>query len=105
MSRRKFIFSTDLKGGWSNGIRGVDTYNFEVFYINFSIDKEQRSLFVTHTCSSDYKDIYDGDKIIFSLGKWGMCEEIMQVVIESVKEFGDVYYTPDDCSEEFQLIK
>ena len=89
----------DLKD-FTNGV-SIHTHDFGSFNISFTVYGETRSLFITHTCSCDYSDVYDGDKIIFSLGKWGMDEEIMKVVMKSIKEFGDVYYTPNDCSDDF----
>jgi len=89
---------------FSNGISSITTYDFGSFTINFTVRDEQRQLFITHTCSSDYKDTYEGDKIIFSLGHWGLSVEIMKVVADSVKEFGDVYFVENDCSSEFRKV-
>ena len=109
-SRMQFLFrnkeigvNKDLKE-YSNGIISCNTSDFRSFNINFIIKGENRSLFITHSCSCDYSEIYKGDKIIFSLGMWGMSEEIMMVVAKSVKEFGDCYYTKNDCSYDFKKI-
>lgn len=100
MNRLQFLFSSEKnKDKWSNGVTSVTTNDFGSFFINFRINGESRNLFVTHTCSNDYSDIYKGDKIIFSLGKWGICEEIMMVIADSIKEFGDVYYIENDCDD------
>jgi len=93
----------DLKD-FSNGVSSVTTSDFGGFYVNFTVYGETRSLFITHTCSNDYSEYHNGDKIIFSLGQWGLSVEIMKVIIESVKEFGDVYFAENDCSDEFKLI-
>ena len=93
----------DLKN-YSNGISSVDTYDFRSFYINLIIASENRSLFVTHSCSSDYSDVYKGDKIIFSLGCWGLSEEIMMVVAEAIKEYGKVFYCQNDCNGEYKEL-
>jgi hypothetical protein len=105
-NRMQFMFrdkesklNKDLKD-FSNGISECTTYDFRSWNINFKIQGENRSLFVTHTCSNDYKEVYDGDKIIFSLGYWGLSDEIMKVIAESLKEFGDVYYDFNDCDDE-----
>lgn len=110
-SRVEFLFrnkeigvNKDLKD-FSNGIHSINTHDFGSFYINFTVRSEKRNLFITHTCSNDYSEIYKGDKIIFSLGCWGMSEEIMMVVAHAVKEFGDVYYVYDDCSDDFKKIE
>jgi hypothetical protein len=105
-NRMQFMFrdkESELNKGlkdFSNGISECTTYDFRSWNINFKIQGENRSLFVTHTCSNDYKEVYDGDKIIFSLGYWGLSDEIMKVVAESLKEFGDVYYDFNDCDDE-----
>lgn len=89
----------DLKD-WTNGVYSCDTYDFRSFNMHFKVNAEQRSLFCTHTCSCDYSDTYEGDKIIFSIGCWGMSDEIMKVVGEACKPFGDVYYDFNDCDDE-----
>jgi hypothetical protein len=105
-NRMQFMFrdkESELNKGlkdFSNGISECTTYDFRSWNINFKIQGENRSLFVTHTCSNDYKEVYDGDKIIFSLGYWGLSDEIMKVVAESLLEFGDVYYDFNDCDDE-----
>ena len=98
------IFDEEFIAKWSNGISAITTYDFGSFSLFFRVDGEQRRLFVTHTCSSDYSDIYEGNKIIFSLNSWGMDVAIMDVVANAVKEFGDVYYTDNDCDNEFIKI-
>jgi len=82
-----------------------DTYDFGSFNINFTIHGENRQLFITHTCSNDYSDTYKGDKIIFSLGNWGVSEDIMMVVADAIKEKGDLYYVKNDCSDDFKKLE
>lgn len=89
---------------FSNGIRSCDTSDFRSFNINFTVKGEQRNLFITHTCSNDYYTTYEGDKIIFSLGCWGMSEEIMMVCVEALKEVGEIYYTKNDCDKDFEKL-
>jgi len=86
---------------FSNGISSCNTTTFSCFDVNFTIYGEQRSLFVTHTCSNDYSEIHNGDKIIFSLGCWGRYDEIMKIIAECLKEFGSVYYDFNDCDNEY----
>lgn len=93
----------DLKE-YSNGIKSVETYNFKSFNMYLTVNGESRSVFITHTCGSDYKEVYEGDKIIFSLGCWGMSKEIMMVIGEAVRSFGDVYFAYNDCSGEFKKL-
>ena len=55
--------------------------------------------------SCDYKEIIEGNKIIFSCGCWGSNEEIAQIVCEALYKFGSVYYDLNDCDEvDFQLF-
>lgn len=96
-----FLYGEEGKE-WTNGVY-VGTYYFKSFDLTFGIG-EKRVLFITYAHSCDYSEIYEGDKIIFSLGCWGMSEEIMMVVAESVKEFGDVYYVHNNCSEDFRKL-
>jgi hypothetical protein len=107
-SRMRFLFSIseniEVKKNWSNGISNVGTRDFNLFTINFRVNGERRRLSISHDCSCDHSDTYEGDKIIFSLGCYGISEEIMLVVAESVKGFGDVYYNPNDSTYDFKKI-
>lgn len=86
---------------YSNGVNKIHSFDFRNFEIFFTIRGEHRRIFVTPNCSMDYGEVYEGDKIIFDLNAWGMSEEIMMSFADVLKEFGDVYYTPNDCSEDF----
>ncbi len=97
LSRAVFMFSQEGEKLFSNGVREVTTSDFRSWWINFTIHGENRRVFVTHSCSNDYKDTYEGEKIIFSLGHWGLSDVIMKVIAKSLKEFGDVYYDFNDC--------
>lgn len=88
---------------FTNGVK-VNTHDFELFNIRFSIYGELRNLSATHVCSEDYSDIYQGGKIIFSLGSWGMSEEIMMVVAEAIKDFGDIYFVKEDITYNFTKL-
>lgn len=99
-NRTHFIFSQEDNKVFTNGIREVITSDFRSCWVNFTIHGENRRVFVTHNCSTDYKDIFDGEKIIFSLGYWGLSDEIMKVIAEPLKEFGDVYYDFNDCDDQ-----
>jgi len=89
---------------YTNGIRSTETYDFSSFNIYFTIAGHNRRLFVIHTCGGDYKELYEGEKIIFSIGCWGMSKEIMMVVAEAVKEFGDVYFVHNDCEDDWEKL-
>lgn len=100
----QFLFRNEEKEinknlkNFTNGVE-CESYDFKSFNINFIVHGENRHLFVTHSCSSDYSEIYEGDKTIFSLGCWGMSEEIMMVIAEPLKEYGGVYYDYNDCDD------
>lgn len=106
-SRLEFQFRDKTIGAninlkdFSNGISSIYTHDFRSFNIVFTINDETRSLFITHNCSNDYSEIYEGDKIIFSLGHGGNYEEVMSTIAESIKEFGNIYYRDNDFDGEF----
>lgn len=101
-NRLQFLCSDENKqreSRFTNGV-GIRSYNFDHFLFSFgSGEYLERSLSMFPTCSSDYSDTYDGYKVIFSIGMWGKYDEIMMVIAEAVKEFGDVFYKPNDCDD------
>lgn len=92
---------------FSNGVR--QTYvNFfgdkPLFQICFGCgDNDGRIIHCSqNTC--DYKEVSEGNKIIFSWGCWGSNKEIAQIVCKALYKFGPVYYDLNDCDEiDFQL--
>ena len=101
-SRVNFMWSDSYKdqsNKFTNGV-SVITHNFDTFVISFGNgDESRRSLFMFPTCSSDYSDVCEGYKVIFSIGYWGSSEEIMSVLSEALKTYGDVYYDFNDCDD------
>lgn len=84
---------------YTNGVT-VTAHDFNTFWFVFgSGDDIKRSLFMFTTCSSDHEDIEGDYKIVFSIGYWGNSEEILMVVAEAIKEFGNVYYDYNDCDD------
>lgn len=100
---KKIGVNKDLKD-FTNGIYDVRTHDFRSFDIYLTVHGEKRTLFITHNCSGDYSDTYVGEKIIFSLGSWGLSKEIMMVVADAINEFGDIYFTNNDCSDDFEKL-
>lgn len=89
----------DESNKYSNGV-SISSYNFEIFTFTFgSGDIHRRSLHMFPTCSQDHDDITEAYKVIFSIGYWGKYDEIMLIVADAVKEFGDVYYDFNDCDD------
>lgn len=101
-NRIQFLIDKKLKKeshNFTNGI-SIECMNFDVFVMCFGNgDGGNRSLYMFPTCSDDYNGVADGYKIIFSIGLWGSSEEIMMVVAEAIKEFGEVYYDFNDCDD------
>ena len=77
----------------------IFTSNFNHFWLSFVTAKESRDIFMTHSCSYDYKEIYDGEKIIFSIGHWGDHQIYMDIIKDAIKDFGDVYEDVNDCDD------
>ena len=102
-SRVNFMWGDSYKdqsNKFTNGV-SVITHNFDTFVISFGNgDESRRSLFMFPTCSSDYSDVCEGYKVIFSIGYWGSSEEIMSVLSGALKTYGDVYYDFNDCDDE-----
>lgn len=103
-SRLNFMWSDSYKdqsNKFTNGV-SVTSHNFDTFVISFGNgDESRRSLFMFPTCSSDYSDVCEGYKVIFSIGYWGSVEEIMSVLSGALKPYGDVYYDFNDCDKEY----
>lgn len=103
-SRVNFMWSDSYKdqsNKFTNGV-SVITHNFDTFVISFGNgDDCIRNLFMFPTCSSDYNDVCDGYKVIFSIGYWGNSEEVMSVLSEALKPYGDTYYDFNDCDDEY----
>lgn len=85
---------------YTNGVT-VTAHDFDTFWFVFGNgDNMKRSLFMFTTCSSDHEDIEGDYKIVFSIGYWGNADEIMMVVVEAVRQYGDVYYDYNDCDDD-----
>jgi len=84
---------------FTNGIRSAETYDFESFRFFFTVHGEVRMLWMHTYCSCDVRDYTDNNVIIFSLDHWGLHKQIMNVVIEALKPFGNVWQDEDDCDD------
>lgn len=84
---------------WSISSR-ISAHSFEHFNIDFIVAGEGRSLNYFIDCSCDTDDITEEHTLIFSIGHWGMHAEIMQVVMDAIRQFGDVWYDHNDCDNE-----
>lgn len=102
-NRTHFLHNESYKEHSVNYTNGssISSYDFNTFVFTFGNgDKNRRNLFMFTDCSSDYEDIKGGYKVVFSIGYWGSSDEIIQVVIEAVKQYGEVYYDFNDCDDE-----
>lgn len=104
MNRMIFLYVDGGEESWSNGA-SLYTGSFGTWAINFKIHDYSHVLWIHNCCSSDYDDVSEGDKLTFSTGVNDRTEDIMNIVKEVVKDYGEVYYTPNDCSEEFKLVE
>lgn len=89
----------------------IQTRNMKTFLFVFNVFEESRMLWVNSECDCDYHEVGEefntdttGAKIICSLGHWGHHKEIMQVVVDTLKEFGDTYYIENDCSGDWVKV-
>lgn len=82
----------------------IHSYDFDTFRIMFGDGRKQCQLFMTHVCSCDYADVYDGDKIIFSMGARGDHDVIMSYVKEALEKFGEVYECDESKAKEFTKV-
>ena len=98
----------DLNIVFSNGVK--KTYvsflaDFPSFQLVFGCGDNNDRIIHCSQNSCDYKEIIEGNKIIFSWGCWGSNKEIAQIVCEALYKFGPVYYDLNDCDEvDFQLF-
>lgn len=108
-SKLGFMFRDMEKYGglldFSNGIGKVTTDDFRSFCINFIVKGEKRNLSVFIDCSCDYSETYKGEKIIFSIGCWGMSKEIMMSFAKNISEFGDIYFCENDAADDFEKLE
>lgn len=98
----------DHSVSYSNGV-GNTYVNFfgdsASFQISFGCGDNNNRLLHCSQNECDYKEIIEGNKIIFSWGCWGSNKEIAQIVCEALYKFGPVYYDLNDCDEvDFQLF-
>lgn len=102
----EFIWNpkTGHEKSFTNGVNLNVHEGVRSFSINFTIAGKVRNIFITHTFHSDYKYVYEGEKIIFSTGVGGLYWEAMKIIANVVKNFGDVYYTEDDSKMDFKKI-
>lgn len=77
---------------------GEDT---DILEGNDAIPNEGRYLFISPD-GMDYHEVFQGPKMVLSLGNWGLSFEIISRILN---DFGAEYYiAKDDCSDEYEKI-
>lgn len=97
----------DIKDPWEKLSCVVDIHSpdFQHFIFKFSYDGKTRCLHMYTHCGFDYKEVNESDdKIIFSLGHWGSDEEIINLIAETIKDYGHTYKIINDCSGEWEYV-
>lgn len=82
-----------------------------LFTSYFRYKGEGRILHCTVGCESDLNpnvhpelEGVEGSTIWLSLGMWGESDLYIKTVLEACKPFGRVFFTHNDCSEEFKEL-
>lgn len=83
----------------------VSTYDFNHFMFVFSYDGKARVVNMITNCGFDYKDVDDNeDKIIFSINNWGSSEKIINLIADTIKDYGKTYKIVDDCNGDWEEV-
>lgn len=103
LARYNFLKSEEynhINYKYSNGVK-LEAHDFRTICFVFGCgDCCKRIVWMNVGCDTDYKDTYEGNKIIFSTACFESSDEIMKVIAEAVKPFGNVYYDHNDCDSE-----
>ena len=66
---------------------------------------EKRKLSLHFDCNYDYSDISKSNKITWSVGSWGLSQEIIKTICKAMTGFGTVYYIPQDTDDDnYEII-
>lgn len=75
---------------------------YKMIRFSFKVNGEERILTAHFGYPHDYKNIYEGDKLIFSMGTYGIATEIIQAVVKQFEE--KRYMTENDGNKEFEKV-
>lgn len=77
----------------------------EMVILNFKDGVDQRNIYIHFDCHCNYRDVYDGDKLIFSLRLWGDSVTLIQVVGRALAEKTkrDFYWIENDCGDDWKI--
>lgn len=84
---------------FTNGVTVSVSDDFEYYQIHFRLSGESRMLSMFTNCDCDVRHLTEKDVFIFSIGHWGLHEEIMSVLCNTLADFGEVYYDENDCDD------
>lgn len=102
MNRLHYIHNND---DYTNGVRVQVTDDFQYYQIMFTVAGENRMLGMFTDCDCDVKYLTEDPVFLFSIGHWGLSEEIMTIVCHALSEFGDVYWDKNDCDDiDYELV-
>jgi hypothetical protein len=73
------------------------------FTCDFKDGVDARHMFIFFDCSHDYNTVYDGSKLIFSLGAWGNSEKIIKTMLDQFDEKS--YFITNDCVDDWVVYK
>lgn len=105
-SRIQFLNNKDdyNSRNWSNNGCHTFSYDFNSFSIVFGCGDgdnhtaARRSIFLSYT-ESDYNNLVNGGKLIFSMGSWGSNKEIIDLLSNVLVDYGTTYKIYDDSTD------
>lgn len=102
-SIRKSIYNNfETENFISDGVKSSSLMNIEFssysksLRCHFKDEEDSRMLYVHFDCHVDYEELFEGSKLIFSLGCWGNSEKIIRAVLKQFP-FTDTYLLANDC--------
>lgn len=92
----------------SGSFFSLDHEPTEYFKFIFTYNGEQRMMSVHTDCDCDLQNVHgfgeDTKGVIMSLGHWGSSVEIMEKVLEGLKDMGKCYILEMDCDDDWRGI-
>lgn len=83
----------------------VVSYDMDTLALVFGLGiGEERVMYMSHVCSTDYKEYHDGPKVVFNIGASGEHELIMNEMKKCLVQYGDVWECDESVSFEFKKV-
>lgn len=99
-------------------VQGANLFNRSIFipfmvcsqglnYIQAKKDETtiHRRLMVNFDCHTDQSDIYEGNKLIFSLDDANVSRDVIKAILKAFTNLGTCYFVPNDCEDYHEVIK